>query len=74
MYTKENYKREILQAIKEKGYNPNFVAKRTYQIYMNHIREIDRELREKLLDIVNMEMGAEFEMTEEEFNQFLQKM
>lgn len=74
MYTKDIYKTEIINLISEKGYDPVLIAKRTYELYMNHMREIDRELREKLLDIANMEMGAEFEMTEEEFNDFLNKI
>lgn len=74
MYTKEIYKKEILQAIKDNGYDSNTVAKITYKIFMKHQRDMDHEVYEKLLDIVNMEMESEFEMTEEEFNQFLQKM
>lgn len=74
MYTKEIYKKEILQKIKDNGYDPNTVAKLTYNIFIKHQREMDHEVYEKLLDIANMEMGPEFEMTEEEFNQFLQKM
>jgi len=74
MYTKEIYKKEILQEIKDNGYNPIMIAKITYKIFMKHQREMDQEVYEKLLDIANMEMGPEFEMTEEEFNQFLKKM
>ncbi len=74
MYTKDVYKAEIIKLISDKGYNPILVAKRTYELYMDHVREIDRELREKLLDIANMEMGPEFEKTEDEFKDFLDKI
>lgn len=74
MYTKEIYKKEILQKIKDNGYDPNTIAKITYDIFMKHQLEMDNEVYEKLLDIANMEMGTEFAMTEEEFNKFLKKM
>lgn len=71
MYTKDAYKIEMNKLISHKGYHPALIANRTYEIYIDHAREIDRELRERLLDIANMEMGAEFEMTEEEFKKFI---
>lgn len=74
MYTKETYKKEILQVIKENGYDANRIAKITYKIFMEYQREIDDKLYEILLDIANMEMGPEFEMNEEKFNQLLQEM
>ena len=74
MYTIENYKDEINKIINLNGYDPIIVAKKTYKIYFNHIREIDKNTRDILLDIATMEDGPEFEMTETEFNQFLQKI
>jgi len=74
MYTKNDFKIEIKKVINDNGYDAEIIAKETYKIYVEHVREIDRELREKLLDIATMEMGPEFEMTEKEFMDFLDKM
>lgn len=74
MYTKEHYKKEILELMKSQGYNPVIVAKVTFSIFMNHQRDLDSCLYEKMLDIANMDMGQEFEMTETEFKEFIEKM
>lgn len=74
MYTKESFKKEIREFIEKSGYDSDLVAKKAYQIYSEHIRDIDRELRDKLLDIANMDMGPEFEMSEDEFNEFVKNM
>ena len=74
MYSKELFKKEIKLYIDKNGYEPAHVAKQAYQIYETHVRNIDHDLREKLLDIANMDMGPEFELTEEEFNLFLESI
>lgn len=74
MYTKESFKKEICEFIEKNSYAPDLVAKKAYQIYSEHIRDIDKELRDKLLDIANMDMGPEFELSEDEFNEFLKNM
>lgn len=74
MYTKRDYKNEILRIVQEQGYNPSVIGNLTYKIFMTHQRDIDNVLYEKLLDITNMEMGPEFEMTEEEFKKFLDEI
>jgi hypothetical protein len=74
MYTKDDYKIEIKKFISNRDYDPTLIAKLTYEIYVDHAREINRELREKLLDVANMEMGPEFELTENEFKDFLDKL
>lgn len=74
MYTKDQFRNEIRKVIVDKGYNTTLIAKNAYEIYVDHIREIDRDFRAHLLDIANMDMGPEFEMTEKEFNEFIEKM
>jgi hypothetical protein len=72
MYTKENYRNEIVKIISSEGYDPIFIAQETYRIYLDQIKEIDNDMREFLLNIATMENGPEFEMTKEKFEQFLQ--
>ncbi len=74
MYTKDIYKTEMKQLISKNGYDPKVIAKRAYEIYLDHMRDIDDEFRDKLLDVATMENGPEFEMTEKEFNNFLDEM
>lgn len=74
MYEKEAFIRDINEFVTQHGYDPVLVAKKAYKIYEEHIREIDRNLREKILDVANMEMGPEFELTEKEFSDFLKKI
>ena len=74
MYTKNAYINDIRSFLADKEYDPALVAKKTYKIYIEHVREINPQLREKLLDITNMEMGQEFEMTQDEFMKFLNEL
>ncbi|OGT63806.1 MAG: hypothetical protein A3J38_08795 [Gammaproteobacteria bacterium RIFCSPHIGHO2_12_FULL_45_9] len=74
MYTKEMFKKDIQELISEKGYKPEKVGKKAFDLCMANIGEVDDELYNILMDVATMENGPEFEMTEEEFNQFLQKM
>lgn len=68
-YTKEMYKNEIQKFLG--NYNPVVVAKSTSTILFKHRADIDLDLEEKMLDIMTMEDGPEFEMTEDEFRKFL---
>lgn len=74
MYTKDDYKNEIQKFISVKGYHAAILAKHTYKIYLEYIRELDNNLRNNLLDIAAMESGPEYEMMEDEFNEYLNKM
>lgn len=74
MYTKDDYISDMKRLILVNGYIPSLVAKKSYEIYMDHASEIDKKMRDILLDVATMENGQEFEMTEEEFNNFLKKI
>lgn len=73
-YTKEMFKPEIISLIAKNGYDPIAIAKTTSKIFFRHQADIDLYLRDKMLDIMTMEDGPEFELTEEEFNDFLKKI
>lgn len=74
MYTKKNFKNDAKTLIESCGYDPIKMAKMAYDKFSEHQRDIDNELYEKLLDVANMEMGEEYEMTEDEFNKFLDEI
>ena len=73
-YSKEIFKNEISTLINRNGYDPVSIAKHTSKIFFSHQADIDLGLREEMLDIMTMEDGPEFEMTEEEFNEFLKNI
>ena len=72
-YTKDMFKTELITCCKT-CYNPVVVAKKASRIFHEHQSEINLELRSLMLDIMTMEDGPEFEMTEGEFKKFLDEM
>lgn len=72
-YTKNMFKAELIELTKN-IYDPVTVAKKVSTLFLNRQSEIDLELRDLMLDIMTMEDGPEFEMTEEEFKKFLDEM
>lgn len=74
MYTKDNYKSDMKKLILVNGYKPTLIAKKSYEIYMDHASEVDKKMRDILLDVATMENGSEFEMNEKEFNKFLEEI
>jgi hypothetical protein len=72
-YTKDMFKAELIAFCKA-SYNPVAIAKKTTKLFYEHQSEIDLDLWDKMLDIITMEEGPEFEMTEEEFRKFLDEM
>lgn len=73
-YTKEMYKNEMLLLITKSGYDPVSIAKTTSRIFSLHLADIDLELYDKMLDIMTMEDGPEFEKTEEKFMEFINSL
>ncbi len=74
MYTKEIYIKKIKDWIKKNGYNAAKIGNITFDIRIEHSREIDDRLDDALGDIAAMEGGPEFEMTEEQFYEYLDKI
>lgn len=72
-YTKEMFKRDLSHFCNN-AYDPVKVAKAASLLLFKHRADIDLELEEKILDIMTMEDGSEFEMTEEEFKKFLNEI
>lgn len=66
------FKKDILKSYNY--YDPIIVAKTTSTILFKYRAEIDLDLEEKMLDLMTMEDGPEFEMTEEEFKKFLDEL
>lgn len=73
-YTKEMYKKEIHRILLEEKYDAAEIAEHTSKIFFLHLSDIDLELYDKMLDVMTMDNGPEFELTEEEFKDFLDNM
>lgn len=73
-YSKEMFESDLNQLILENGYDPVLVAKYTSKQFGLRQADIDLYLRKKMLDIMTMEDGPEFEMSEDEFNEFIKNM
>ena len=72
-YSKEDLVRELEAAIGSE-YDPVRIAKVAFQIYHLHNHEISRDVHELLMDLVVMEEGKEFEMSEAEFKELLDSL
>lgn len=72
-YTKDMFKQELLQGCIGK-YDPIKIAKVTSKILFKNRADIEIELEEKMLDLMTMEDGPEFEWTEGEFKKFLNEL
>ena len=72
-YTKEMFKSDLRKLCGEK-YDPRVIAKITSNILFSRRADIHIELEDKMLDLVLMEEGPEFEMTEAEFKDFMDKL
>ncbi len=73
MYTSDMFKEEMYKLLKE-GYDPVIVAKKASRLFFEYRADTSHALDEKMLDIMTMEDGPEFEMTEEEFVEFLENL
>ncbi|MCM2131781.1 hypothetical protein [Larsenimonas rhizosphaerae] len=56
-----------LEKENESGYNVNKISRAAFRIYQNYGVDISKEMDRKLLALISMEEGPEFEMTEKEF-------
>lgn len=73
-YTKEMFKGDLENLVREGGYDPVKIAKYTSKMFSLRQADIDLYLRGKMLDIMTMEDGPEFELSEDEFSEFLKNI
>lgn len=69
-YTKEKFKQEMMQYCGVE-YDPCLVGRAASSLFYRHQSELDEYMYGKMLDLITMEMGPEFELTREEFEAFL---
>ena len=72
-YTAKDFKRDMLNELK-KGYDPYKIGHAAWMIYFNEGINIDDGIDNKIMTILVMEEGPEFQMTEEQFREFLDNL
>ena len=68
-YTKKLFADELLHQLSS-GYDVVRIARWAFSIYMSHSRELELGLKSEIMQVVAMEEGPEFEMSEQELRQF----
>jgi hypothetical protein len=72
-YTKKEFKRDMLKEL-EKGYDPVHFVEKAWSIFSADQRNFTGNFRDEIMTVIVMEEGPEFEMTEEQFRDFLDKL
>jgi hypothetical protein len=68
-YTLRQFGSELLAEL-DRGYEVVRLARWAYSRYLAHSRNLEEGLREKIMQVVVMEEGPEFEMSETELREF----
>jgi hypothetical protein len=68
-YTTRQFGVDLLKELNQ-GYDVVRLARWAYKCYLEHCRVLELGVREKIMEIVVMEGGAEFEMSENEIREF----
>jgi hypothetical protein len=64
----------ILKIELERGYDVVKISRKAFQIYQEYGVNLTSEMDEKLLELIAMEEGPEFEYSEEEFRSMLESL
>lgn len=64
----------VLQAELDKGYDVVRIARVAFQLYQDHGVELTPDLDEKLLQLMAMEEGPEFEFSEKELRGLVEEL
>ena len=68
-YSAHDFRRDLDREL-DAGYDVVRIARFAFDIYQTRGRELSPKLDEKVVQVVAMEEGPEFEMTEDELRQF----
>lgn len=72
-YTPDDFRNDMISEI-EKGYDPVRVAQAAYDIYQDPDIDTSTEFANEIMGVMLMEAGPEFEMTEEQLREYLDRM
>jgi len=72
-YTKREFATDLLNEV-NRGFDVVRLARWAMRLYSDRIRELDDGVKDAVMDVVVMEEGPEFEMTEEQLREFAQRL
>ncbi len=72
-YTADDFRRDLEQEL-SKGFDIVRIARMALSVYQKNCREISPELSKKMLQIIAMEEGPEFEFSEVELRAFARSL
>lgn len=72
-YTERDFRGELEREV-SKGYDVVRIARMAFGVYHEHVREIGPDLKQKIFQIVAMEEGPEFELSEQELWEFARSL
>ena len=72
-YTKKQFAKELRDQLRY-GYDVKRISRRAYKIYMEYCDKFEPGLRDVVMEIVAMEEGYEFEMSEDEILELVKEL
>ena len=72
-YTAHDFKRDLEQELVN-GFDVVRIARVAFSAYHEHSRDIGPDLYDKMMQIIVMEEGPEFELSEKELREFIDKL
>jgi hypothetical protein len=72
-YTAQDFRKELENELR-KGYDVVRIARAAFQVYFEHTRELAPDLEQKVFQIVAMEEGPEFELSEQQLWEFAKNL
>ncbi len=72
-YTKKAFAEDLLREI-DKGFDVVRLARWAMRLYSDRVRDLDAGVKDAMMDVVVMEEGPEFEMTEQELREFAERL
>ncbi|QDU09243.1 hypothetical protein [Gimesia aquarii] len=72
-YTPKDFRNDIIKEI-EKGFDPIRIGQAAYDINLELGTKISTDFHNEILGVMVMEAGPEFEMTESELRDYLDRM
>lgn len=72
-YTAKDFGRELEQEL-SKGYDIVRIARMAFSAYQDHCREVSPDLYKKMFQIIAMEEGPEFKLSEQQLREFAKNL
>ena len=72
-YAPKDFKRDLEKELSQ-GYDVVRIARMAFSVFHERCREIDPDLANKMFQVIAMEEGPEFELSEEQLREFARSL